>query len=439
MTWPPVTLVVLNWNAGETLLDCLQSLVAQDYPDFHVVVVDNNSTDGSPDTVKAKFSQVNLICTGENRGFSAGNNVGLRMAQSPFVVLVNPDIIVDDPEWLKKLISPTLADDTIGIVGGKLLFPDKRTIQYAGGVMNMSQAFPEHLGGGEVDDGRFDTACEVDYVIGAVMVLRQEMLAQIGYLDEGYFLYYEDADLCARARRAGYKVWYIPEATAVHIESITTDRKSDFYWQHMFVSRWRYLLKHSTAAALLDETIPVEKGWISALTMQHRHAAATAYRQSVQNFREICESRIRDGAVPFSPVEQHALIDALQQMRVSAWQPIPQQLQNLAAQTYVEERPFRSQIPLLGPLIVWFRTLWNSVATKWYVRPLIEQQNRFNHQLVARLQEQAARLLDQEQGHTDLIEDTAELVSRIQEMNDLLRSIDARLARLEQDNNPSKN
>jgi len=430
MKWPPVTLIVLNWNAGETLSDCLRALLAQDYPDFQVVVVDNASTDDSPAHVAARFPQVILMRNDENRGFAAGNNTGLRASDAPFAVLVNPDVIVD-PGWLQALIAPMIADETIGIAGCKLFFPGKEKLNHAGGFMQMPQAFPGHYGGGQPDDGAHQAQRDVAYVIGAVMALRREMLDRIGLLDEGFFLYYEDADLCVRAQRVGYRVVYLPQATAVHIESITTDRKSDFYWRWMSVSRWRYLLKHGASQQLLHESLPAEMSWLPKQGTQVRQAAAHAYRQTVLSLPAIWRDRARDGMPPLPGAEQAAVAAGLHQLRRLAWQPVTQQLTALAAQSQVRERPFRSNMPLIGSAVAACRALWNSVATKWYVRPMLEQQNRFNHQLVWRLQVQAEQLLAQEQGQADLVEDISVLTQELQEMNRLLRSIDERLAQLE--------
>ncbi|HEX6383407.1 MAG TPA: glycosyltransferase family 2 protein [Anaerolineae bacterium] len=427
---PSVTLIVLNWNAGDFLPACLSSLLKLDYPNYDVVVVDNGSTDGSVAAVEAQFPQVRLCCNERNRGFAAGNNVGLRQADSDFSALVNPDVIVTEG-WLRQLIAPLLEDETIGVAGCKLYYPDGKLLQHAGGYLTEPQAFPGHFGLGEVDEGQYDELRDVDYVIGAAIAIRRRVLEEVGFLDEGYFLYYEEADLCARARRAGYRVVYVPRATAVHHESATLARESDFYWQQMFTSRWRFLLKHYLLGNVLQETIPAEKEWLAGLSPQHRRAAAHAYRTTFRQLDEILAARERDGMTSTTAEETKAIAAELQQLRQLAWQPSPLGTGQLQAGAVVQERPFRSHVLLFGPLIAWFRQTWNSISTRWYVRPLLQQQNDFNQHLVQRLQEHTARLTAQEQAQVELIQDAAELTEQLKEMNRLLQSIDERLAHLE--------
>jgi GT2 family glycosyltransferase len=427
---PTATLIVLNWNAGDYLPACLSSLLRLDYPDFNVVVVDNGSTDGSVALVEAQFPQVTLCRNETNRGFAAGNNVGLRCAKSDFAVLVNPDVVVAEA-WLRRFITPMLQDKKIGIAGCKLYYPDSRVLQHAGGYLTRPQAFPGHYGLREEDEGQYDELRDVDYVIGAAMAIRRSVWERVGLLDEGYFLFYEEVDFCARASRAGYRVVYIPQATAVHHESATMERDSDFYWQHMFSSRWRFLLKHYAWRDVLQETILAEKAWLAGLSLQHRRAAAHAYRATFKSLNDILAARERHGMAAATPAEAQAIAAELQQLRQLAWQSSPLGTGQLQARATVHERPLHSRVPLLGPAIAWWRDTWNSVSTKWYVRPLLQQQNDFNQSLVRRLQEHASRLAAQEQAQVELIEDAAGLAEQLKEMNRLLRLIDERLARLE--------
>lgn len=429
-SFPPVTLIVLNWNAADFLPACLSSLLALDYPEYQVVVVDNGSTDGSVALIETRFPQVKLCRVETNQGFAAGNNAALRRYQNKFAVLVNPDVVVN-AGWLRHLIAPLLQDERIAIAGCKLYYPDGETLQHAGGYLSRPQAFPGHFGLREVDEGQYDEVRDVEYVIGAAMAIRRSILDEIGFLDEGYFLYYEEADFCARARRAGYRVVYVPQATAVHHESATVERQSDFYWRQMFGSRWRFLLKHLALSELLQETIPAERAWLAGLSPLHRSAAAHAYRATLKQLGDILAARARDGMDAATPAEAEAIATGLQQLRQLAWRQTPLDSGQLQAMAVVQEQPFRSRVPILGPAIAWFRDRWNGISTRWYVRPLLQQQNDFNQRLVQRLQEHNARLEAQEQAQLEIIEDAAELAEQLKEMNRLLRSIDERLARLE--------
>jgi GT2 family glycosyltransferase len=427
VVWPPVTIIVLNWNAARFLPGCLPALLALDYPDYRVLVVDNASTDNSVALVREQFPQVELIRNRHNHGFAAGNNSGLRQVQTEFAVLVNPDVIVP-ADWLKQLLRPLLVDETIGVAGCKLTYPDG-TLQHAGGSIEGAQAFPSHAGYQEQDTGQHDQMQDVIYVVGAAMALRMTMLERIGALDEGYFLYYEDVDLCVRARRSGYRVVYVPEATAIHVESSATDRRSDFYWEQMFTSRWRYLSKHMESATLFNETIAAEEQWLQLLAPQQRAAAAHAYHETLRQLPEITEARARDGMLPFSTSEVEQLRSALRSLRLAAWQPTESALTQLASKAVIEEVPFRSAVPLAGRLVAWLRERWLNVATRWYVRPLLAQQNRFNQEFAGRLLEQAARLHVQHKAQADQLVELAEVAARLAEMERSLRRLEARQAK----------
>ncbi len=424
--WPPVTVIVLNWNGSAYLPDCLRALQALDYPDYRLLVVDNASTDGSVALLQREFGEVELLCNPDNRGFAAGNNSGLRSMKTEFAVLVNPDVVVPTG-WLKALLQPMIADERIGIAGGKLRYPDG-SLQFAGGEIHPPQAFPSHAGLAERDAGQYDELRDVTYVVGAGMALRAAMLEQIGLLDEGYFLYYEDADLCVRARRAGFRVVYVPQAAAVHLESSATDRRSDFYWRQMFTSRWRFLLKHETAATLLNETLPAEEAWVQSLAPQQRAAAAYAYYQTLRRLPDIWPARVRHGLDAPAAEQQETIERGLVRLRALAWQPAKSNAEQLAGRATVEEQPFRSRLWLIGGLIAWFRERWADVATRWYVRPMLAQQNEFNRQLVARLQEQLARLQAQEQAQAEQIAELAELRAQLQEAERRLQELEARHA-----------
>lgn len=423
--WPSVTVIVLNWNGVAYLRDCLGALRALDYPDYRLLVVDNASTDGSVALLQQEFGEAPLLCNERNQGFAAGNNSALRQVETAFAVLVNPDVVVP-PYWLKALLQPMLDDERVGVAGGKLAYPDG-TLQFAGGEIHPPQAFPSHAGLREQDAGQHDTLRDVTYVVGAGMALRTGMLRQVGLLDEGYFLYYEDADLCVRAKRAGYRVVYVPQAAAVHVESSTTDRRSDFYWQQMFASRWRFLLKHETAGMLLGETLPAEEAWVQTLASQQRAAAAYAYYQTLQRFPEILQTRVRDGMPALEPEQAAAIVAGLHRLRSLAWRPTVQHVEQLAGRATLAEQPFRSHIPLVGRLVAWLRERWADVATRWYVRPMLAQQNQFNQELIGRLQEQIARLQAQEQAQAEQLEELAELQAQLQETERRLHEVEARL------------
>ena len=429
---PGVSLIVVNWNGRAYLEGCLTSLLALDYPDFSVVVVDNASTDGSADVVRYAFPQVGLICSPVNLGYGAGANLALRTCSADFAVVLNTDIIVP-PDWLAHLMAPLREDPTIGIAGCKMYYPDGRKIQHAGGYITPPQAWPGHYGLGEEDWGQVDALRDVDYVIGAALALRRRTWTQIGLFDKGYFLYYEDVDLCLRAWRAGERVVYVSDAWLTHLESATTVKDSPAYLERFSIGRWRFILKHYDPAQILNESIPAERVWLTQCSPAERQAAATAYRATLEVLSEIWLARARDGrdhVKSVSETEQALLADQLRAL-LAFCQQAPESppevqhemntetpdlnpsLEQLRMKQRIHEQPFVSRAPVIGPLIARLRAAWNGISTQWYVRPLIQQQNELNELLVHQLTEQAICLHDRVRHGDELSARIAELDARL--------------------------
>jgi len=463
---PRVALIVVNWNGRAYLEGCLSSLLALDYPDFSVTMVDNASTDGSPDFVRERFSQVGLVNSAQNRGYGGGANLALRPCLADMAVILNTDITVP-PDWLMRLVTPMLADPAIGVAGCKLHYPGGRTIQHAGGYITPPQAWPGHYGLGDEDRGQHDTLRDVDYVIGAALAVKQSVLEQIGLFDEGYFLYYEDVDLCQRVRRAGYRVVYIPDAWLTHLESASTIKGSPAYLEQFYRGRWRFILKHYDPAQILSESIPAEQAWLLRCGPDERQAAAVAYRTTIDALPEVWLARSRDGRGQVRPIEEEEsslLADRLRALLVMSLRlpktpllaeaphemndetpDLASSLALLRERQLLREQPFGSQAPIVGPVIARLRAAWNSVSTKWYVRPLLQQQNEFNELAVTEIAAQAARLREleirihdhdawlvaQDREQAEFVRDLAELRLLVVQMNRLLLELNEDLQRVD--------
>jgi hypothetical protein len=361
---------------------------------------------------------VAVLVNGGNVGFAAGNNAALRDLATDCALLLNPDVVLS-PGCVAALAATLAADPAIAIAGCKLWYPDGETLQHAGGYITHPQAMPGHYGVGERDAGQHDAPRDVEYVIGAAAAVRRAALERIDLFDEGFFLYYEDADLCARARAAGYRVVYEPQATAVHVESAVAVRGSFSYFQRFHYGRWRYLLKHFSAAELLEATIPAETAWLEGIDAAERRAAGLAYLATRHALPDIRHAR--DTADPL-PDETWAALDELRR-RAAAGALDGAALARLAAAAVVVERPFVSTVPLLGPLIARFRTAWNNVASRWYVHHVVEQQNAFNALAVRQLElyeselrEQLALLEEQVVEQEALRRRVQELAAKVEEL-----------------------
>jgi GT2 family glycosyltransferase len=383
---PQVTVLILNWNAQPYLAACLQSVLAQRGPTFQVWLVDNHSSDESLVFVRTHFPQVRIIPLNENRGFAGGNNAALRQVDTPLVVLLNPDVVVE-PNWLQQIIQPLLESADVGMVGCKLFYPDGR-LQHVGGIIRLPQGLAGHVGHLERDEGQYETVADVAYVIAAAAAFRRSLLDDVGYLDEGYFLYYEDADWCERIRRAGWRVIVAPQARLVHLESVLTGKNSPRYWRNFHRGRWRYLLKHLPPEQLIEATFPAEEQWLKTRSAQEQHAAADAYQTTLTHLPATLRARLKDGGSLVTETQVNLIRLALQQLRQQAWQS-PQAalaqttLEQLKTLAEVRPRPFSSRLPIIGPLIAALRTLWNRLETQAYVFPLRQQQNQVNHLIIA--------------------------------------------------------
>lgn len=249
---PKVAIILVSYKGKEDTLECLRSLDALTYPFCAVIVVDQDSQDGTPDAVRDAFPGAHVIENPVNNGFAGGNNVGMRAALesgADYLFLLNNDTVVE-PGLLEPLVTLAETDKRIGIVGPKMLYhgePD--TIWAAGGAVDWR--------GRSVllDEGSKDTPDatprEVDFIVGCGLMIKRGVIEKVGLLDERYFLYYEETDLCARVREAGYRIVYQPAARLWHKVSRSTGVDSPLTLYYMRRNGLLYLSRHGTPGARL--------------------------------------------------------------------------------------------------------------------------------------------------------------------------------------------
>jgi hypothetical protein len=216
---PKVAVVILNWNGKEDTLECLASVGQLDYPNYGVVVVDNGSTDDSVDAISKQYPDVILLQTGANLGYAGGNNVGIRWAldhDADFILVLNNDTTVS-PDLLSAFVSAKDLLPANSVLGAKIFFYDKPdTLWFAGGIWNSKSNSLEHLGVGQTDSAEFNHFAEVDYVTGCALFASANTFKDVGLLNESFFLTYEETDWCYRARDAGHKCFFVPDAKLWH-------------------------------------------------------------------------------------------------------------------------------------------------------------------------------------------------------------------------------
>ena len=226
---PLVSIIILNYNAGNLLLNCVDSVFKSTYPNFEVLVVDNISTDNSHVVCKKKFEKIHLIENKENLGYCEGNNVGIRNANGEFVVILNPDTIVE-PNWLNHLMS-AYNEFGEGLYQPKFFsLNEKHVLQSTGNMLHIF-GFGFAKDKGKIDDEKMESIEKINYASGTCLFTSKIVLDKIGLLDPFLFLYHDDLDLGWRAAHIGINSFYVPKSIIYHAESYSIKWSSKkFYW-----------------------------------------------------------------------------------------------------------------------------------------------------------------------------------------------------------------
>ena len=242
------SLIIVTYNSSDVILPCLDSLFHAEgiVLPFEVIVVDNASTDGTVEAVRRKFASVTVLENKNNIGFAAALNQGAAVAKGTFLLLLNPDTVLHEG-FLHQLHECFKSSPNAAIVGCNLVDgngnhlpscwydPSLKTVFY--------EMFLPHKMALELVTENPATDQRVDMVSGACMVIRREVFQQLNGFDTRFFMYYEDADFCLRARQAGYNVYYYPAVSAFHhVGKSTTDMV--LFYQRVFKSKLLFLQKH---------------------------------------------------------------------------------------------------------------------------------------------------------------------------------------------------
>lgn len=242
-----VHIIILNWNGKELLKDCLPSVVRTKYSNFKVVVVDNGSTDGSREYIRHYFPDVKLIENKKNLGFAEGNNVGIRYAMTQgadYIALLNNDTEVD-PSWISEVVKVAESKPDIGACATKMLFFDARTVINSAGTCMTPFGGGWDRGLGEKDVGQYDTVEEVFGACAGAMLIKRDVIEEVGLFDSKHFIYYEDVDLTWRMRLFGYKIMYVPTAIVYHKLGATMGNPHNWWRRYLTEkNRIRNVLKN---------------------------------------------------------------------------------------------------------------------------------------------------------------------------------------------------
>lgn len=215
MVKPLVSVVITTRNRNDDVIECLQSVFQSDYPNFEVIVVDNDSGDETVRMVTEKFPRVKLVKNKVNRGIVGGRNDGQKIARGKYILFLDSDTAIDK-RMLSELAEFAEKNQDVGVAAPKMYpYSQRELIWYAGATINMLTSQTLNVGGWEVDRRQYDTAREASHAPTAFLA-RRDVSEQIGGHDETYFMSYGDADFGCKVKKAGYKVMYVPTAELWH-------------------------------------------------------------------------------------------------------------------------------------------------------------------------------------------------------------------------------
>jgi hypothetical protein len=237
---PLVSVIIPHWNGIDTLAECLESLRRSTYPRLEVIVVDNGSTDGSPDWLRERHPEITLVENDRNYGYAGGCNRGVPMSRGTYVLFLNNDTI-QEPGWIEPLIERLEQNPHIAAVQPKILnYYQRERFDYAGGAGGHLDllCFPFARGRifleQEVDRGQYDQAEPIFWASGTACLVRKKLFLEAGGFDETFFAHMEEIDLCWRLQLMGYEIWSEPRSVVYHKNAVSLpmDHPRKFYLNH---------------------------------------------------------------------------------------------------------------------------------------------------------------------------------------------------------------
>lgn len=298
-----ISISIVSYNTRDLLRACLQSLEARrDEVEMEIIVIDNGSTDGSVEMVGSAFPKVLLLDTGENLGYGRANNLGLKNARGRYFFVLNSDTEVQ-PGALRALVDFLDERPKAGAVTAQLILPDGSIQSSCATDPNLMKVFWEQTyldklfpnnkitGGYTMTHWNYDEVREVEQVAGAAVVIRREAWEQIGGFDPAFFMYFEDTDLCIRLRKAGWSIWFLPDARVHHKVGASSDK--DWQLRARMVSslnwsRYYYFSKReSTFRGKILKTLVIMGAFLRLSAWSTIAIIKPSKRDQVKLFRQV--------------------------------------------------------------------------------------------------------------------------------------------------------
>jgi len=279
---PLVSFVVLTWNTLDETLVCLESIRKQTYPNYEIIVIDNGSPADQKQVLRT-IKDITFIDFPTNTGFTGGQIAGAKVAKGAYLALVNNDSVIA-PDWCDLAVQAITSKPRIGVVGGraydwndslKLKAFDTTNSFYSYQVVNRSNGHTSTLRTGEIE-------MSVSSISGAAVLINTKAIEGVGYFDDRFFAYYEETDLFARMKRAGWQILYEPQLHVWHKIAQSTSGKPGFYLYHMHRNRFMFAVKNFDGRFLWTFLGAYTKEWIRSILGLLRHGSKTVLEQRMR-------------------------------------------------------------------------------------------------------------------------------------------------------------
>jgi len=257
-----LSIIIVNYNTGPLTAACITSILQQELPfGFEIIVVDNASRDESVSHLQSDFPEINVLANDQNAGLAAGVNKGLSIASGTYFLILNPDIIVL-PGALEKLIEYLATEKEVGMVGGQLISPNGEiqdscyrfyaplTVIYRRTWLGKTRRGNKDVARLLMKDFDHRSTRDVDWLMGACLLVRAKAVREVGGMDERFFLYFEDVDWCRRFWEAGWRITYVPAAQFSHYHQRSSEQRgvwrlfTNWILREHIKSAFKYFWKH---------------------------------------------------------------------------------------------------------------------------------------------------------------------------------------------------
>jgi GT2 family glycosyltransferase len=287
--YPSVYIILLTYQMRNVAERCLLSLERLTYPNRRIIVVDNNSNDGTEQAIKSQFPEVIMLQTRQNLGYTGGNNYGIRFAMdngADYVLILNPDTILVNPGFIEEMVDYAETNRKVGILGPRVFLRERGAVQntvlFAPGLWTNIKNWIAYRANPESFNLSKDVPVEAEVLNGVCLLLRAECLKQIGLFDENIFMYIEDAEMDHRARMHGWSVRYVP------VDSVIHEQKHEGYHMTGLVS---FLLRRNSVYYLckIGKTAEAWGYAILSLFLLCVRGVATLNRTGCIEYARFCE------------------------------------------------------------------------------------------------------------------------------------------------------